>query len=151
MDTISASLWPQGVRGVLSHETPLSIMEISDVSPARIHVTIPPGHRIRRARPPGPVLHWAALPEEGIGFVEGVPVTKAARAIRDCAQAHLGAALLRQAIDHGLRHGWLAAEEAEEINSELFRGLGLGGRLGTSPLSPGVFESSGPDIIFQYV
>jgi predicted transcriptional regulator of viral defense system len=102
-DYMSASFWPQGVRGVLSHETALSLTELSDVSPARIHLTIPPGHRIRRSRPPGLVLHRADLPKEDIGSVEGVPVTKAARTIRDCGQSHLGPGLLRQATEDGLR------------------------------------------------
>ena len=119
---MSASFWPQGVRGVLSHQTALSLMELSDVSPARIHLTIPPGHRIRRRWPPILVLHWADLPKDDIGSVEGVPVTKAARSIRDCAEAHLGPALLRQAIDDGQREGWLAAREAEALRNELFEG-----------------------------
>jgi predicted transcriptional regulator of viral defense system len=118
---MSASFWPRGATGVLSHETALSIMELSDVSPARIHLTIPSGYRTRRTRPPVLILHWADLPEEDIGVVEGVPVTKAARAIRDCARARLGPALLWQAIDDGIRQGWLAAREATSLRQELLR------------------------------
>ncbi len=117
---MSASFWPQGVIGVLSHQTALSIMELSDVSPARIHLTIPSGYRTRRARPPVLILHRADLPQEDIGSVDGVPVTRAARAIRDCARDHLGPALLRQAIDDGFRLGWLSEKEAEALRSELF-------------------------------
>ncbi|MGD2123678.1 MAG: hypothetical protein PVJ76_18145, partial [Gemmatimonadota bacterium] len=57
--------------------------------------------------------------EEDIGIVEGVPVTRAARAIRDCARAHLGPALLRQAIYDGFSLGWLAAGEATSLRHEL--------------------------------
>jgi hypothetical protein len=68
------------------------------------------------------ILHWEDLPEDAIGSVEGVPVTKAARSLRDCAEAHLGPALLRQAIDDGQREGWLAARESEALRNELFGG-----------------------------
>lgn len=123
---MSATLWPQGVRGILSHETALSLMDLSDVNPARIHLTIPLSHRVRRRRaPPVLVLHRADLPEEEVGSIEGVPVTKAARAIRDCARAYLGPALLRQAIDDGLRKGWLAPREAESLRNELSEWYGL--------------------------
>ncbi len=111
-----AALWPQGVMGVLSHQTALSLMELSDVNPSKIHMTLPLGHRVRRRQPPPVlVLHWADLPDEDVGSIEGVPVTRAGRAIRDCARAHIGPALLRQAIDDGLMKGWLAPREAESL------------------------------------
>ena len=57
-----------------------------------------------------------------MGSIEGVPVTKAPRAIRDCAKAHLGPALLRQALDDGVRAGWLRRDEAQALESELKEG-----------------------------
>ena len=61
---MSAVLWPQRVTGVLSHQTALSLMELSDVNPARIHLTLPVGYRVRRRQVPGVlVLHWADLPD----------------------------------------------------------------------------------------
>lgn len=120
---MSAAFWPQGVRGVLSHETALSLMELSDVNPARVHLTLPLGYRVRRRHPPPVlVLHWAELSDEDIGSIEGVPVTKAARAIRDCAKTHLGPALLRQALEDGIRTGWLRHAEAEALKEELKAG-----------------------------
>ncbi|MDP2955859.1 MAG: hypothetical protein Q8N53_05520 [Longimicrobiales bacterium] len=117
---MSAAMWPQGTTGVLSHETALSLMELSDVNPARIHMTLPLGYRVRRRQPPRVlVLHWADVPEEAIGSIEGVPVTKAARTIRDCARTHIGPALLRQAIDDGIRTGWLSRQEAKTLMREL--------------------------------
>lgn len=120
---MSAVLWPQGVTGVLSHETALALMELSDVNPARIHLTLPLGYRVRRRNPPPVfVLHRAGLTEGDIGSIEGVPVTTAARAIRDCARTHLGPALLRQALVDGLRTGWLRQDEAEALKDELKAG-----------------------------
>src|SRR5829696_3678015 len=36
---MTAVLWPLGTTGVLSHETALDLMELSDANPAKIHVT----------------------------------------------------------------------------------------------------------------
>jgi predicted transcriptional regulator of viral defense system len=120
---MSAALWPQGVTGVLSHQTALSLMDLSDVNPARIHLTLPRGYRVRRRKVPAVlVLHWADLPEEDVGSVEGVPVTKAAHTIRDCAKAHIGPALLRQALEDGIRTGWLGRKEAQGLKRELMAG-----------------------------
>ena len=117
---MTAALWPQGVTGVLSHETALDLMGLSDVNPSRIHLTLPLRHRVRRRQPPpAVVLHWADIPEEDVGSIEGVPVTKAAWTIRDCARANLGPALLRQAIADGLSNGWLSRQEAESLKRDL--------------------------------
>lgn len=119
---MAAVLWPQGARGVLSHETALSLMELSDVNPSQIHVTVPLAHRVRRREPlPGVVLHGADLPDEEVISIEGLPVTRAARAIRDCAQASIGPALLAQALRDGESKGYLTVKEARELRRELKR------------------------------
>lgn len=116
----AAVLWPQGTTGVLSHETALDLMDLSDVNPIKIHLTVPRKYRPRRRNPPpGVVLHFADLPPADIGSVEGLPVTTAARTIRDCAMANLGPALIRQAIDDARRSGWLSAVDADALIDEL--------------------------------
>lgn len=116
---MAAALWPLEVQGVLSHETALELFEISDVNPAKIHITVPKAFRIRRAIPSHYVVHHADLPAEDIANVEGVPVTKAARAISDCHATHLGPALLRQAVKDGRRLGWLRADEVAALEKEV--------------------------------
>jgi predicted transcriptional regulator of viral defense system len=119
---MKAVLWPNGAIGVLSHETALGLMDLSDVNPSRIHITVPLDHRNRRrVPPPGVQLHRADLLPEEVGSIEGLPVTTAARTIRDCAAAHIGPALLRQALDDAARSGWLSAQAAEELRIELIR------------------------------
>jgi predicted transcriptional regulator of viral defense system len=116
---MKAALWPQGVVGVLSHDTALGLMNLSDANPALIHVTIPAQHRVRRRKPPpGVVLHRANLPDTDVGSIEGIPVTKAARTIRDCAAMNIGPALIRQAIEDATRDGWLTPTEADALRSE---------------------------------
>lgn len=119
----AAALWPQGVTGVLSHDTALHLMELSDVNPAEIHVTVPRGHRPRRRQPlPGVILHHSDLDPAEVTSIEGLPVTTAARTVRDCAAAQLGPALIRQAITDGRTKGWLAPAEAERLVAELTAG-----------------------------
>lgn len=115
----AAALWPRGARGVLSHQTALALLDLSDVSPDKIHLTIPPTVRVRRAIPRQYVVHHAGLEPAEITYVEGIPVTTAFRAIRDCHAAHLGAALLRQAIVDGRRTGRLTTREAETLEQEV--------------------------------
>lgn len=117
----TAVLWPKGTTGVLSHETALDLMELSDANPGQIHVTVPRTHRPRRREPPpGVVLHFADLTPEEIGSVGGLPVTTAARTIRDCAVANVGPAIIRQALEDAKRKGWLAdGDAAEALTAEL--------------------------------
>ena len=122
---VTAVLWPQGTTGVLSHETALDLMEVSDANPTMIHLTIPRKHRPRRQPPPGVVLHFADLTPVDVGSVEGLPVTKAARAIRDVAEANIGPALIRQAINDARQKGWLEPKDADALMHELVAAVKL--------------------------
>jgi len=70
---MEATLWPRGVRGVLSHETALQLYELSDVNPSKIHITVPPGHRIRREIPTLYRVHHEALADGAITFTGQEP------------------------------------------------------------------------------
>ena len=128
---MEAALWPQVRRpdahGVISHESALAIYGLSDASPAKVHVTLPLAFRIRRAVPARLVLHYQDLTPTDVQQVNGVPVTTAARAIRDAHASHLGPALVRQAIRDGRRTGYLTLDDADRLEHELF---------GTQPRRP---------------
>jgi predicted transcriptional regulator of viral defense system len=117
---MAAVLWPVGVVGLLSHQTVLALLEISDVVPGRIHVTVPKRFR-PRTRPllPWMELHHADVPETERSSIEGVPATSTARAIRDCAAQHIGPALLGQALKDAQAQGWLTTNEATRLEAEL--------------------------------
>ncbi len=123
---MAATLWPQGARGVISHQSALELLGLSDASPARIHLTLPKKMRVRRSVPRQYVLHHADLIPSDTTLVEGIPVTTAARTIRDCHAVHLGPALLRQAIDDGRRTGRLTAAQAAELEDEVLPHVGEG-------------------------
>lgn len=89
------------------------------MNPARIHITVARTHRILRGVPSLHVVHRANLAPHQVEHVDGIPVTSPARTIRDCHAAHLGPALVRQAIEDGLRSGLLRAAEAERLSQDL--------------------------------
>jgi predicted transcriptional regulator of viral defense system len=120
---MEATLWPQvrrpDVRGVLSHASALALYGMSDVSPAKVHITLPPAVRVRRVVPRHLVLHIATLTPHDIQSVDGIPVTTPERTIRDVHAAHLGPALVRQAIADGRRTGHLTLDQADQLQREL--------------------------------
>jgi predicted transcriptional regulator of viral defense system len=120
---MEASLWPQvrrpEMRGTISHESALALYGLSDVSPSKVHITLPPELRIRRTPPAQLVIHYAHVDPKDVQIVEGIPVTTAERAIRDVHAAHLGPALVRQAIEDGRRTGYLSPDQATQLKREL--------------------------------
>jgi len=105
------SLWSRdragNPQGIFSHQTALSIHELSDVMPARLHITVPPGFRRNSALPAVLTLHRAILPESDVELRQGYSVTRPLRAIIDLlldgseSQDHLALAL-QQGLDRGL-------------------------------------------------
>ncbi len=124
---MQATLWPydrtgrveERVRGVLSHETALALHELSDVAPPKVHITVPAAYRVQRAIPAYLIVHRADLAPDEMTALEGMPIVTPERAIRDGIAAHLGPALLGQAIDDGLRSGRLTRGVADQLRATL--------------------------------
>ncbi|MEI8120865.1 MAG: hypothetical protein WCI20_02350 [bacterium] len=66
---------------MFSHQTALSIHELSDVMPARLHMIVPPAFRRNAARPKILCLHKAELAKGDIVQLQGFQVVRALRAI----------------------------------------------------------------------
>lgn len=113
-----ATLWPDR-RGMISHESALDLYEVSDVNPAKIHVTVPVGYRTHRAIPSHYVLHRENVAPADQQSFEGVPIVSAATAIRQAHAQHARHSLLEQAIDGGLRNGWLTSRDANSLRTEI--------------------------------
>ena len=116
---MQATLWPYGKPGVLSHETALSLYELSDADPQKVHITVPRGFRIQRKCPPYLVIHPQDLPTGDVTRLERLPITTPARTIRDCIRANIGPALLVQAVDKAHRHGMMGAGVVAELEAEI--------------------------------
>ncbi len=117
-----ATLWPNERRGVLSHETALALHEMSDVDPPAVHITVPATYRVQRATPPHMIVHRVDLVPEDVMQVERMPVTTPERTVRDCLDAHVGPAILRQAIEDGEGSGRLTPVVAAMLREEVRRG-----------------------------
>jgi predicted transcriptional regulator of viral defense system len=113
---MEATLWPRG-GGVLSHDTALDLHALSDVNPARIHVTVREDLRIRRAVPAAYRLHHRRLGESEVTRHEGIAIVTPARAIRDAIEAHLGAHLIHQALANSRARGAISKAEEAELRS----------------------------------
>ena len=72
-------------QGVYSHQTALSLHELTDAMPSRLHMTVPRTFRRSAAIPQSVVLNIADLPRSDIEQIDGVPVTNALRTLIDVA------------------------------------------------------------------
>jgi predicted transcriptional regulator of viral defense system len=106
-DVLAAWLGAGRDQAVVSHESALDILGLSDVVPERVHLTVPRSKRYRPASP-GVAIHTTTRPL-GPGDVvtrEGIPVTSPARSIVDAAEAGTApdqvVMAAREAIDRGL-------------------------------------------------
>jgi len=110
-----ALLWT-GIDGaVLSHETALQAWEISDINPARIHLTVPRGHRLRRAGGDGYAVHYENLASRQVTWWQEMPVTDVQTTIAQCIGSGVSTYLLKQAIDRAGRGRQLGPEQQIEL------------------------------------
>ena len=70
-------------QGVYSHQTALSLHELTDVMPSQVYMTVPKTFRRSVAVPKGVTLHMADVPPSDVEPIDGVPVTKALRTLID--------------------------------------------------------------------
>lgn len=99
------SLWSKG-RAVVSHETALSVYELGNVNPARVHLTVPEGFR---QSAPGIVLHRGDPPAEDVTEQEGYRITTPLRSLLDVAAGHLEIDELAIAVEDAIRRGQVTA------------------------------------------
>ena len=102
-------------QGVFSHATALSLHELSDVMPARLHMTVPPGFRRMAAIPEVLRLHRARLGSRDVQTIDGVRVTAPMRTLLDViSEGATAQELLVQAVDEALRRGVVMRRQLEE-------------------------------------
>lgn len=109
-DLVLWSLWSRDrhgkPQGTFSHETALSIYDLSDVMPAHLHMTVPPSFRKSARMPDVLVIHRATLAPADIQEMDGYSVTRPLRTILDVAAAEtMSTDLLEQAVRQSLLRG----------------------------------------------
>jgi len=112
------SLWSrnrQGVPlGVYSHQTALSLFDLSDLMPSRLHMTVPPGFRRNAPIPDVLTLHRGRIGPDEIEERQGFRVTRPIRAVADLlAESSVSPDHLRQALREGLRLGLITRAEID--------------------------------------
>ena len=123
-DLVAVWLWSDRA-GIFSHENALMLHELSDVLPARAHLTVPAKWRRRRLQvPDGVVLHYADVPKRDRAWVGAVPVTSPARTLADCAADYVSPDFLFSAISQALARGIVSRPQATAVERAVAAGLG---------------------------
>ena len=103
-------------EGVYSHQTALSIHELSDLNPAKLHMTVPAAFRRTAKTPNVLVLHRSDLSKKDVELQQGFAVTRPLRSIADLAAAESTSRdIVEQALIEGRRHGVITARELSEL------------------------------------
>jgi predicted transcriptional regulator of viral defense system len=114
-ELVALWLWSER-KGVFSHQTALALQNLSDVLPARAHLTLPSAWRRRRLTVPADVLlHYADLADDSRAWFGPVPITTPARALNECARDGFAPDLLRQAVEQALARGLVTRAELPEV------------------------------------
>ena len=107
-------------QGVFSHQTALGLHALSDVLPAKAHLSLPSAWLNRRLRvPPDVVLHHGDVPRRERAWFGAVPATSVLRTLNDCAHEELAPDLLRQAAHEALRRGLVTKSELAGVKRAL--------------------------------
>ena len=97
-----------GPDSIISHESALSVYDLTDMIPGKVHVIVP---RTASRRREGICLHTNRLKSDEITRREGLPITIVARTITDVAASGLADELIHQAIREALQRGLTTREE----------------------------------------
>lgn len=100
---------------VVSHESALDLLELSDVVPNKVHITVP---RSKRHHPtlPGVTMHTTSRPYQTTDVVnlEGIRLTSATRSILDAAEAGTAPEQIEMAVWEAVERGITSQTRLEE-------------------------------------
>jgi predicted transcriptional regulator of viral defense system len=110
------ALWSRNrneeIVGVYSHHTVLSFYDLSDLNPAKLHMTVPTNFRRSSEIPGVLVLHYADLPQSDVKAVQGFKITRPLRAILDLIEAGtVERNFIRQAITQAVDRGLITRQQ----------------------------------------
>jgi hypothetical protein len=119
-DLVKWALWSKNrnevTEGVYSHQTALSLYELSDLNPAKLHMTVPTHFRRNSAIPGILVLHFADLAGEDVQTALGFKRTRPLRTILDLIEADtVERAFLRQALRQALDRGLINRHQIKGV------------------------------------
>lgn len=111
-DVMAAWLGAGKERSVVSHESAIALLGLSDVVPNAIHILVPRSRRGLRADPPIS-LHTTIHPllPGDVVVREGIRLTAPLRTILDVAETGTASEQVLMAIEQARRRGWITAGE----------------------------------------
>ncbi|HEY0257637.1 MAG TPA: type IV toxin-antitoxin system AbiEi family antitoxin domain-containing protein [Candidatus Methylacidiphilales bacterium] len=122
-DLILWSLWSRNredddAQGVYSHQTALSLYDLSDLMPSKLHMTVPTKFRRSADTPSILALHYDDLSREEIEDRQGYRVTRPIRAIVDVSQ-DVSAEILSQAFAEARTRELVTEKDIERYREKL--------------------------------
>lgn len=113
-----AVAWTLG-RGVISDESALVLHGLSDVSPSRIHLTVPRANHPRGAGGELYRIHRRELALTDVTEQDDIPVTTVTRTIGDCLRGGTDPHQLRLAVDQAEEAGMVRRDEATTLRAQI--------------------------------
>ncbi|MCL2483322.1 MAG: hypothetical protein FWF43_07920 [Propionibacteriaceae bacterium] len=118
---MEAVLWTRDPTAVLSHDTALDVLDLCDINPTLLHVTVS-GRKYpirRRETPAGLTIHYEQLNSTQRGWWEQIPTVTAQTAIEQGAATSVRPDLLNQAIDTAARRSMIDPAIANQLRMTL--------------------------------
>src|SRR6476660_10518476 len=115
-DLVLWALWSRNrdeeVEGAYNHQTALSLYDLSDLNPAKLHMTVPTGFRRNSEIPGILVLHYADLPASDVQTAQGYKLTRPLRAVLDLIEAGtVERNFIRQALRQSVERGLISRQQ----------------------------------------
>lgn len=115
------SLWTRdrkgNTQGVYSHETALSLFELSDANPAKLHMTVPPGFRKTAEVPKVLILYKRTIDpgsyEQRTGYNVIKPLPNILMLIEE---GNVSEEILIQALRDGIRKGYFIKNQMRNLD-----------------------------------
>lgn len=119
-DLVKWALWSKNrgevIEGVYSHQTALRLYELSDLNPAKLHMTVPTYFRRNSEIPAILMLHYADLASDDVQTAQGFKYTRPLRTILDLIEADsVERTFLRQALRQALHRGLITRSEVKHV------------------------------------
>lgn len=106
-------------QGVWSHETAMDIHDLSDVMPAKMHMTVPGGFRKGTAIPNVLQLHYGEIDPSDLERHQGYRVTTPLKTLIDVAnEGKLSPDLIAQGLQEALQRGQITRKEITKRSPE---------------------------------